>query len=263
MASISRLPNKEWKLDIDILAPSPGRCISVLCDKLILATGLTSEPNMPSIHGLNWADGSTPHNIHARDVGKYCRNHLAYQPIPNKRPHGKKEGNIHIEETRKSLPLRSVAIYGANKSSFDFVHLLATLHRNPSHLHLNVAPSDPVQVHWIIRDQGPGTSWMAPPETILPNKEPAPSDQAASTRFMSLLNPCINDVPKRIKLVRSANGCGRNIQVEGSWKRRLVHGNPLGRLFLRQIWESSARGLIKHAQYDSDPKMQKLHPATR
>ena len=104
-------------MNIDILALSPSRRISVLCDKLILATGLTSEPNMPSIDGLDWADGSTPHNIHARDVGKYCRNHLAYQPIPkNKRPRGKKKENIHIEETRKSQPLRSVAIYGANKS---------------------------------------------------------------------------------------------------------------------------------------------------
>lgn len=263
MASISRLPSKEWKLDINVLASSPGRRISVLCDKLILATGLTSEPNMPSIHGLDWVDGSTPHNIHARDVGKYCRNHLAYQPIPNKHPRGKKKENIHIEETRKSQPLRSVAIYGANKSSFDFVHLFATLHRSPSRMHLNVAPSNPIQVHWIIRDQGSGTSWMAPPKTFLPNKEPAPSDQAASTRFMSLLNPCVNVIPKRIKLVRSPIRCGSGIQTEGSWKRRLIHGNPLGRLFLRQIWESSARGLMKDAQYGSDSKMRKLRPATR
>lgn len=156
-----------------------------------------------------------------------------------------------------------MAIYGANKSSFDFVHLFASLHRGLPGQHMTVVPADPVQVHWVIRDKGPGISWMAPPGSFLPNKQPVPSDQAASTRSMSLLNPCLNELPKTISLVPCSNQLGWTIRIEGSWSRRLIHGNPLGRLWLRRLWESSARDMINAAQYDSDAKMQKLRPTTK
>ncbi|OJJ79948.1 uncharacterized protein ASPGLDRAFT_929541 [Aspergillus glaucus CBS 516.65] len=127
---------------------------------------------------------------------------------------------------------------------------------------MTVVPADPVQVHWVIRDKGPGTSWMAPPGSFLPNKQPVPSDQAASTRSMSLLNPCLNELPKTVSLVPCSNQWGWTIRIEGSWSRRLIQGSPLGRLWLRRLWESSARNMINAAQYDSDSKMQKLRPAT-
>lgn len=133
--------------------PSPSRRVTVLYDKLVLATGLTSEPNMPVIAGLDWTAGSTSHNIHAKDVGKYCRDHLGYHPVPDK--FSEKKGKIVEVETRqKQQPLRSVAIYGANKSSFDFVHLFASLHRGLPGQHMNVVSAGPVQVHWVIRDKG-------------------------------------------------------------------------------------------------------------
>lgn len=82
---------------------------------------------MPDIAGLDWAAGSTPHNVHAKDVGKYCRDHLGYHPVPD-RLSEKKGEIIEVETRNKQQSLRSVAIYGANKFSFDFVHLFASLH---------------------------------------------------------------------------------------------------------------------------------------
>lgn len=52
---------------------------------------------MPDIAGLDWTAGSTPHNVHAKDAGKYCRDHLGYNPVPD-RLSGK--GEIVEVETR-------------------------------------------------------------------------------------------------------------------------------------------------------------------
>jgi len=49
-----------------------------------LATGLTPEPNLPVIAGLNWTAGSSPHNSHAKDVGKHCGDDLGYLPVPDR-----------------------------------------------------------------------------------------------------------------------------------------------------------------------------------
>lgn len=206
--------NKERKLEIDILSLSSSpRHVTVICDKFVLATRLTSEPNLPCIYGMDWASSSAPPNLHAKDVGTYCRNHLGYQPIPDK-CQDKKQELDHVEPPSTKQPLRSVAIYEANKTFFDSVHLVASLHRHPSRLHLDIAPSDPVQVHWIVRE-GPEASWMAAPGPFLPNKQPAPSDQAASTRLMSLMNLCLNKTPKTIS-VRSSSGRGLSVRIEGS-----------------------------------------------
>ena len=127
--SIGRLMNKERKLEIDILSPSSSpRHVTVICDKFVLATGLTSEPNLPCIYGMDWASSSAPPNLHAKDVGTYCRNHLGYQPIPDK-CQDKKQELDHVEPPSTKQPLRSVAIYEANKTFFDSVHLVASLHR--------------------------------------------------------------------------------------------------------------------------------------
>ncbi|EYE99310.1 uncharacterized protein EURHEDRAFT_135489 [Aspergillus ruber CBS 135680] len=64
-----------------VVSLSPGRHVTMLCDKLVFAAGLTSEPNMPEISGLNWTAGSMLHNVHAKDVGEYCRGHLGYHPV--------------------------------------------------------------------------------------------------------------------------------------------------------------------------------------
>lgn len=112
-----------------------------------------------------------------RQVGRYCRDHIGYHPVPDK--FLEKKGKIVEVKTRRKQ-LRSVAIYEANKSPFDFVHLFASLHRGLPGQHMNVVSAGPVQVHWVIRDKGPGTSWMTLPSSFLLNKQPVTGDQAAS-----------------------------------------------------------------------------------
>lgn len=111
--------------------------LTLTCEKLILATGLTSEPNIPDIPSAG--DHPIP-AIHARDVGTYCRDNLGYRPIPYPQRCLKYGAQCY------AFP-RSVAIYGGAKSAFDFVHLFGSLHRNSVSLQLDAQPPEPAQVH--------------------------------------------------------------------------------------------------------------------
>ncbi|KAJ5605433.1 hypothetical protein N7510_008214 [Penicillium lagena] len=249
---IARLESKEWTLEISITTSSP-RLITVICDKLLLATGLTSIPNLPAtqMHG-EFVETTAP-AIHAKQVGDWAREKLGYQPLPDTA--GKPE------RTDSQAPrLRAVAIYGGAKSSFDLVHFFATLHHNSPDLHLKCTPKNPVQVHWIIRDGATGPAWMAPPTSTLPNGDTVASDKAASTRLLSHLSPCCYEIPKRLSILRSPQGWGISLRMEGSWLARIFHGNPLGRWWIRSFWRSVDRNLEELARYSSDPKMSKLRP---
>ena len=246
--SIQRLDSKEWKLNISLTATNST--FSLICDKLILATGLTSVPNLPDIEAPERVSTPAP-IIHAKDIGDWARAHLGYQPMPE---HETKIESIHQAASSR---LRSVAVYGGAKSSFDLVHFFATLHRKDPSLHLTLVPEDPVQVHWIIREKGTGPSWMAPPTSALPNGEVVASDKAASTRFLHHLAPCSPETPGRLSF---ENG---SLKVEGSWLARLFHGNPLGRWWVRWFWDSLDRSLEGLAQYEAEAKMQLLRPNKR
>ncbi|KAJ5448487.1 hypothetical protein N7445_003308 [Penicillium cf. griseofulvum] len=221
---ISRLETKEWKLNISV-STSPGRRITIICDKLVLATGLTSVPNMPDTKGSSEACDDSAPVIHAKDVGEWARKHLGYQPLKAPKP---KPANVTTKDSTYPQ-LRSVAIYGGAKSSFDLVHFFATVHRNDPKLHLKSTQENPVQVHWIIRDRGAGPAWMVPPISTLPNGETVASDKAASTRLLTHLTPCCYETPKR-------------------------------RWWIRWLWRSIDKGLEETAQYGSNPKMEKLRP---
>ncbi|KAJ5788775.1 hypothetical protein N7457_003765 [Penicillium paradoxum] len=247
---ISRLESREWKLNISV-STTPGRHIALICDKLVLATGLTSVPNVPDINGSLLASGSPARVIHAKDVGHWAREHMGYRPL---REPESEAVSVPVNESPYAQ-LRSVAIYGGAKSSFDLVHFFATLHRNDSKLHLKSRQEKPVEVHWIIRDRGVGPAWMVPPMSTLPNGDTVASDKAASTRLLTHLTPCCYETPMRLSL-----GPSGTLHWEGSWLARLLHGNPLGRWWIRWFWRSVDRGLEKTAQYDSDPKMAKLRP---
>ncbi|KAJ5254718.1 hypothetical protein N7505_009869 [Penicillium chrysogenum] len=250
---ISRLETKEWKLNIRV-STSPGRRITIICDKLVLATGLTSVPNMPDTKGPSVGSNNPAPVIHAKDVGEWAREHLGYQPL-------KAPDSEVVSIPPKDSPdpqLRSVAIYGGAKSSFDLVHFFATLHRNDSKLHLKSTQESPVQVHWIIRDRGAGPAWMVPPMSTLPNGNTVASDKAASSRLLTHLTPCCYKTPRRLSL-----GPSGGLHWEGSWLARLFHGNPLGRWWVRWLWRSIDRSLEEAAQYGSDPKMEKLRPENR
>lgn len=264
VVSIRRLPTREW--EVRVVVSDEGRedrSITLICDKLILATGLTSEPNVPDIpyKTKTGEKGSLP-RIHAKEVGRYCRENLGYGPIPRAK---KKKKDGDMTPTADQQKLRTVVVQGGAKSSFDFVHLFASLHRNvPSHS-LDVPLPEKVQVHWVIREKNAGLAWMAPPESKLPNGRYAPSDKAASTRLVGMLTPCVFNTPKRIALSRPSkrDPWGWRPRVEGTWWCRLVHGNPVGRFAIRQLWISIDRDIKMSAGYDSDPKMEKLRPGSR
>ena len=229
---------------------APQREIDIICDKLILATGLTSVPKLPSIDSIQCSEESSPRVIHAKEIGTWTREYLGYQPIPN--------STLKIQSIGKAEPtgrnIGSVVIYGGAKSSFDLVHFFATLHRTGSSLHLNFTPEDPVQVHWVIRGKGTGPSWMVPPTSSLPNGDTVTSDKAASTRLLHYLAPCSNEIPKRISFAAWGTCTG------GSWLARLLHGNALGRWWVRRFWNSVELSLEEFAQYEAKSKMRKLRP---
>lgn len=250
---MSHLENKEWKLIIR-LPTTPTRYVTVICDKLVLATGLTSVPNLPDVQESTSATDRVLPVIHAKDMGGWARQHLGYQPLePLKSP------VVDVSNDESPSPqLRSVAIYGGAKSSFDLVHFFATLHRNDPKLHLSSKQNSPVQVNWIIRDRGAGVAWMVPPTSTLPNGEEVASDKAASTRLLTYLTPCCYMIPKSL-----SRGGSWTLRWEGSWLIRLLHGNPFGRWWVRWFWQSVDRGLVESAQYGSNKKMELLRPENR
>lgn len=104
---------------------------------------------------------------------------------------------------------------------------------------------------------------MTPPTSSLMNGETVASDKAASSRLLHYLDPCCYEIPKRLARHHSAEGQSRGFHVEGSWIVRLLHGNPLGRWWIRWFWRSVDRGLEGFALYESEPKMQLLRPSNR
>lgn len=254
--SIQRLESKEWKINVS-RTTAPDDVFSLVCDKLILATGLTSVPNNPSITtSPQTTQTATAPVIHAKDIGDWARTRLGYRPLPS---------NKAKEQPQKppDLRLRSVVIYGGAKSSFDLVHFFATLHRKDPALHLATAPENPVQVHWIIREKGTGPAWMAPATSALPNGDIVASDKAASSRFLHYLAPCSYEIPKRLSLGKSADSQSWDVHLRGSWLARLLHGNPLGRWWIRWFWDSVDRSLVDLAQYETETKLQLLRPNKR
>lgn len=194
--------------------------------------------------------------IHAKHVGKWARENLGYHPLPDS------EDKDRSEELT-SPRLRSVAIYGGAKSSFDLVHFFARLHQHDTKVHLNMVQKEPIQVHWIIREKGTGPSWMAPPTSTLPNGEVVPSDKSASTRLPHYLDPFYPADPKRMVFHNSTGGWPWSLRIEGSWWARFIHGNPVGRWLVRRFWSSFDRDLARIAKYEESLKMKMLRPDHR
>ncbi|KAJ0423561.1 hypothetical protein BJY00DRAFT_321686 [Aspergillus carlsbadensis] len=246
---ISRLPSKQWSFDVVAQTGSASTPLTITCDKLIIATGLTSVPNLPDLRRT----GKHPiPEIHAKDVGLYCQNSLGYQPVlhPQKR--------LKCGTQGYSSP-KSVAVYGGAKSAFDFIHLFGSLHRNNAALRLGACPQKQIQVHWVIREDGRGPAWMIEPTTQLGGKQVA-SDQAVCTRMVGMLGRCVYDIPKRIAWPSSTSR-HHLPRIEGSWARRIIHENPLGRAALPHVWKQVDASIHECAGYDSQPKMEKLRPA--
>ncbi|KAF7715047.1 Uncharacterized protein PECH_003517 [Penicillium ucsense] len=253
---VRRLASKEWELEVEIHNESaPTRKVKVVCDKLILATGLTSMPNSPAVSMPGIPASKSV--MHAKDVGTWARNNLGYHPLP-------RDDLSHHQVVPKGHeePLcKSVAIYGGAKSAFDLVHFFATLHQTDTSLHLKKAPSEAVKVHWIIREDRTGPAWMTPPTSTSPFGEAVPSDKGASIRLVHYLDPCCGEEPKRLAVTCKKGGLLPTLSLKGSWLARFFHGNPLGRWWIRRFWYSVDQNLQSFAGYQTDSKMQLLRPS--
>jgi len=76
-----------WQIDIK------GETTSLICDKLIIATGLTSTPNLPDIPTSNFS----PLTFHSRYLGEHY-------------------------STLRSPDVRVITVYGGGKSAYDAVN---------------------------------------------------------------------------------------------------------------------------------------------
>lgn len=96
--------DRQWRISLQ------NNAEHLTSDKLIIATGLTSEPFVPEINNKSFR-GSV---IHSKELGKR-----------------------EVYERVSSESIQSVAVYGASKSSFDAVNLLL---RAGKHVHWIVRP---------------------------------------------------------------------------------------------------------------------------
>ncbi|CAK7226302.1 hypothetical protein SEUCBS140593_006194 [Sporothrix eucalyptigena] len=120
VVSAELIPEGGWTLTLE----KEGKTSTLVARKLIVATGLTSEPFLPHIEGQETFGVPL---FHGRDFLQ----HADTLEIP--------EGN-----TDK----KTVAVFGGTKSAWDMVYAYA---------------SKGIQVEWIIRSTGHGPIWQAPP----------------------------------------------------------------------------------------------------
>ncbi|GAB7353461.1 hypothetical protein MBLNU459_g3921t1 [Dothideomycetes sp. NU459] len=123
--SAEKLDDGSWKLEVDSLKTedNPARTYSVSTKKLIIATGLTSQPEAVHYKGEENFDA----------------------PVINSAALAT-EGVRMIEQT--SSEDRQITVLGGSKSAYDAVYMFA---------------SQGFKVNWVIRQSGYGATWMAPP----------------------------------------------------------------------------------------------------
>lgn len=133
-------------------ANTPPTPSTLVARKLIVATGLTSEPFLPHIKGQETFGAPL---FHGRDFLQ----HADTLEVPDGPTAGK---------TKKT-----VAVFGGTKSAWDMVYAYA---------------SRGIQVEWIIRSTGHGPIWQAPPY-VTPLKKWL--EKLVMTRMLTWFSPCI------------------------------------------------------------------------
>ncbi|OJD30076.1 flavin-binding monooxygenase-like protein [Diplodia corticola] len=164
----------------------------ILASILVVATGLTSTPSMPSFPGQSHFGSPV---LHSRDFGRHASSILNPSPSPS-RP-------------------RTIAVLSGNKSACDVVY--AACSSSPSS-----SPSSPppTTIHWLLRATGHGPCWMAPPRTAPPAD--ALVEELITTRFNTwLASPCIWG---------AADGFGavRRVVNRTAWGRGVVRRGARG-----------------------------------
>lgn len=183
--------DESWRLSATSL---PGER-TIIAKKLILATGLTSTPNMPTYNGQETFGAPI---FHAKD---FCARAPDLKDVNN-----------------------SVVVGGA-KSAFDVAYA-------------QVEAGSTVDL--VIRDNGHGPVWIAPP-FVTPFKKRL--DQLLLIRWMTWMAPC---------------PWGREDGF-GSI-RGFLHGTILGRWIVDIFWKVLSADVITANGYDSHPELKKLKP---
>ncbi|KAL5363230.1 hypothetical protein BJX96DRAFT_186669 [Aspergillus floccosus] len=181
-----------WTLSIT----SPAGDATLHSKKLIVCTGITSQPFLPRFAG---EEAFAAPLFHTRDL-------LQYQDAllqPNKR----------------------ITVFGGTKSAWDAVYAAATAGAH---------------VDWIIRDNGHGPVWMAPPY-VTPLKKWL--EKLVTTRFLTFFSPCI------------WGDADTNTGI-----RRFLHNTWAGRKMVDTFWGVLANDVITLNAYDAHPETAKLKP---
>ncbi|KAF5007135.1 hypothetical protein FDECE_6521 [Fusarium decemcellulare] len=186
-------PGTDGGWTLTITGPQGQRKVETA--KLILATGLTSTPNMPQYKG---ADSFGAPLFHAKD---FCK------------------------EAPNLKDIKNAVVVGGAKSAFDVAYALV---------------EDGATVDLVIRDNGHGPVWIAPP-FVTPFKKRL--DKLLLTRWMTWFAPCPWG---------GEDGYGSI--------RNFLHGTSIGRYLVDFFWTALSSDVITANGYDSHPELQKLRP---
>ncbi|KNG79931.1 flavin-binding monooxygenase-like protein, partial [Aspergillus nomiae NRRL 13137] len=181
-----------WTLTID----GPDGEKTVVSKKLIVCTGITSQPYLPTIAGQDTFDAPL---FHCRDLPQH--------------------------QDAVLQPTKRITVFGGTKSAWDAVYAAATAGAH---------------VDWIIRDNGHGPVWMAPPY-VTPLKKWL--EKLVTTRLLTWFSPCIWG---------DADGC--------SAIRNFLHGTWLGRKIVDTFWGILGNDVITLNKFDAHPETRKLKP---
>lgn len=167
---------------------------TIYSKKLIVCTGITSQPYLPSYPGQD--DYAAP-LFHCRDLP------------------------LHQDEI--FTPNSRVTVFGGTKSAWDSVYAAATAGAH---------------VDWVIRENGHGPVWMAPPY-VTPLKKWL--EKLVTTRLLTWFSPCIWG-PANVGI------------------RRLLHETWLGRKIVDTFWYVLGDDVVQLNRYDAHPETKKLKP---
>ncbi|KAK7403429.1 hypothetical protein QQX98_010795 [Neonectria punicea] len=186
-------PAVEGGWSLAVTGPEGQRTVHAA--KLILATGLTSTPNMPKYRGEDVFGAPL---FHAKD---FCK------------------------EAPNLTDVKHAVVVGGAKSAFDVAYAFV---------------EEGATVDLVIRDNGHGPVWIAPP-FVTPFKKRL--DKLLHVRWMTWFSPC---------------PWGGEDGYPGI--RRLLHGTAVGRYIVDLFWKALSSDVIAANGYDSHPELQKLKP---
>ncbi|KAL4951262.1 hypothetical protein BDW69DRAFT_170427 [Aspergillus filifer] len=175
--------------------------VKVHAHKLILATGITSQPYLPHIEGQETFNRPLFHTV---DMPKY-------------------------HESTLKQPTNRIAVLGGTKSAWDAVY---------------AAASAGAKVEMIIRDNGHGPCWMAPPYVTPLHKW---LEKLVTTRLLTWFSPCIWAEES------AEHGAGTRA-------RGFLHGSWLGRKITDAFWSVLGNDVVTLNKFDSHPELKKLQP---